>query len=156
MCEALQQLHTHNPSYIFCAVYAWNVMLKKDGRLRRIDVGGIGEYKQKERMGPVAVAGYAAPEQICGMPEPRSDVFALGMLLHSMLTGVDPTKHEIEPIRNIDPALPGSLEAVVEKCIRYDPDARFQSCEALIAALQPDKIYLPKKNLWERIFGKER
>jgi non-specific serine/threonine protein kinase len=86
---------------------------------------------------------YMAPEQIQrGTAEPRSDLYALGCVLHEMLTGeqlfTGPTayavfdKHVKEPPRPV----PGALDPVVQRLLAKDPDDRPASALDVFAALQ--------------------
>jgi len=157
LCEALQQLHTHNPPYIFRDMKPRNVMLQPNGNIKIVDFSLAMVYdptKQDDTI--MGTRGYAAPEQYTGNSNFRTDIFALGMTLHQMLTGVDPCQppYEVKPIRMINPDLPWELEEIIKRCIQINPDDRFQSCEELIAALQGGPIYPPKKKgLFEKLFG---
>jgi hypothetical protein len=96
----------------------------------------------------LGTVGYLSPEQVLGRPaDQRSDIFALGCVLHEMLSGHRPfdgaTSPEImtavlrEPPPEIDPppALPG-LIPIVERCLEKDPDRRFQSASDLAFAIE--------------------
>jgi predicted Ser/Thr protein kinase len=94
---------------------------------------------------------YLAPEQIAGEPaQPRTDVFALGVVLYEMLSGrrpfrgdtiwavMDATLHlPPEPLRSIRPDVSASLERVVDRCLEKAPEKRFQSATEVLAALKP-------------------
>jgi predicted ATPase len=101
----------------------------------------------------VGTVAYLAPEQIRGAAvDARTDVYALGGLLHHCLTGQVPfptTDHVaalsahlfVPPPRptSIDPRLPAALDLVVERAMSKDPAARFSSAgelaEAALAAV---------------------
>jgi tetratricopeptide (TPR) repeat protein len=93
---------------------------------------------------------YMAPEQARGEPAtPQSDVYALGGILYHALTGVPPVpgdavtrmlervaRAEIEPLRDVAPALPGDLVAIVERAMASAPEDRYASCGELAADLR--------------------
>ncbi len=95
---------------------------------------------------------YMAPELARGMHhvDHRSDLYALGVMLYEMLAGKHPfdgvepaaifrahCKQQPPPIAERAPGAvtPPALEAVVRRLLAKEPDARFQSAEELIAAL---------------------
>lgn len=93
--------------------------------------------------------GYMAPEQAQGAPlDVRADVYGLGATFYQLLTGRRPYQHVSLPYNDAqrDAWLPKSprtirsdvnpeLERICTKCLSFDPDARFQSCEEVAAAL---------------------
>ena len=100
--------------------------------------------------GPIGVRGtpsFMAPEQIGGDRAaigPRSDVFALGATLYSLLTGRPPFQaasvietldlvrtREPAPLRTLVPGLPRDVETIALACLRKDPRRRYASAGAL-------------------------
>jgi TolB-like protein len=93
--------------------------------------------------------GYMAPEQVRGAgADPRSDIFALGALLHEMLSG-DRAFHGASPadtmsavLREQPPDLttrglaPAALARIIVRCLEKDPAQRFQSARELRLALE--------------------
>jgi Tol biopolymer transport system component len=92
---------------------------------------------------------YMAPEQLEGRPaDARTDVFALGAVLHEMLTGQRPfagvtpaavaaaiLRAEPPPVRSLRAECPPALERLVAACLAKDPAARWQSARDLDLAL---------------------
>ena len=85
-----------------------------------------------------SVAGtlrYMAPEQVEGRDsDARTDIFALGALLHEMLTGT--SRHGVPPLTDNRPDLPIALERAIATCLEPSPDARWQSAADLARALR--------------------
>jgi len=107
--------------------------------------------------GIVGTVAYMAPEQArSGTVDARTDVYALGTMLYEMLAGTVPFPDKNPfvvigrllgelpvPLRMHRPDLPPDLEAMVMTCLEKDPDARFQSMEALgnaISACHPEGV----------------
>jgi serine/threonine protein kinase len=93
----------------------------------------------------VGTADYVAPEHIEGGPiDGRADVYSLGCVLYECLTGRPPFSgrgpaatlyahiHERpEAPSSIDPHLPPSFDAVLDRALQKPPDERFASCRQM-------------------------
>ena len=97
----------------------------------------------------VGTAKYLAPEQVQGHPvDPRTDVYALGIVLYEALTGVAPfqgdtdtataiarlTNDPVRP-RQLRPDIPEAVEAVIGKALARRPEDRFPTAATMRAAL---------------------
>ncbi|MCA9719960.1 MAG: serine/threonine protein kinase, partial [Myxococcales bacterium] len=95
---------------------------------------------------------YMSPEQAEGAAnvDARTDIWAMGAILYQALSGQQPfsgatmaqtlvalSTREPTPLKSMIPDLPDGLVAVVERCLRKNPDERFQSARELQAALAP-------------------
>ncbi len=142
LCDVLGYLHTRNPAIIYRDMKPSNVMLKPDGNVTLIDFGTAREFKSKNTADTTCLGtvGYAAPEQFGGMGQTdgRTDIYCLGATLYHLVTGMNPCEppYEIRPIRQINPALSGGLEKIIQKCTQRDPNDRYQSCAELMYALE--------------------
>jgi serine/threonine-protein kinase len=99
----------------------------------------------------IGTALYMAPEQIDGRPaDPRMDVYAAGMILYEALAGAHPIVqgpatlveictrqigHRPPPIREVAPAVPADLGALVDRAIEKDPARRVQTMREMADGL---------------------
>ena len=144
ICDALSYLHSQKPPIIYRDMKPANVMLKPEGNIKIIDFGIAREYKEQNLSDTTVLGtkGYAPPEQYSGQTDPRSDIFALGMTMHHLLTGIDPRNSEpYAPVRNWNPELSEGIEIIIDKCVEPAVENRYQNCADLLYDLEhPDLI----------------
>lgn len=141
ICDTLGYLHSQKPPIIYRDMKPANIMLKPEGNIKLIDFGIAREYKEQsladtEKFG---TKGYAPPEQFgARQTDARSDIYALGMTMHHLLTGADPRakNYEYIPIREYNPELSSGLENIIDRCTSLDPQDRYQSCSELMYDLE--------------------
>jgi len=135
-----------------------NLFLCADGRVKILDFGlakqtndattGTGTLSD-DGTGSAAVlgsVGYMAPEQVRGQPaDARADVFALGAVLHEMVSGArafeapSPVEVGWATLHRDPPELAGAspgVQRVVRRCLEKAPAERFQSAGDLAFALE--------------------
>jgi serine/threonine-protein kinase len=142
----------HRAGLVHRDVKPANVLVPDGGGVKVTDFGiakavGVDDLT---RTGTVmGTARYLAPEQINGRPtDPRTDVYALGLLLYEMLCGHPPFGGDTDiatamarltttaaPIRDERPDVPPALDDVVHRCLARDPAARYASAGAVRDAL---------------------
>ena len=142
-----------------------NVLVDASGRVRVIDFGIARLVDHEPVVGrgmmtatiPGQVLGtvpFMAPEQVGGDPESvdvRTDVYALGVLLHLILTRRLPyevadcdfiesarriREVEVSSLRRMEPAVDRDLDGIVQKALSKEPANRYQSAESLDADLE--------------------
>jgi serine/threonine-protein kinase len=92
---------------------------------------------------------YMAPEQFEGKAvSPATDIYALGIILYELVTGLHPyaadtpvaaairrAKHPLPP-SSLRSTVPGQCDRVIERCLEYDPERQFQSAKEVSSALR--------------------
>ncbi len=126
LCNVLDYLHTRQPPIIFRDLKPANIMRANDGQLYLIDFGIARIFKQGKTNDTTALGspGYAAPEQYGkAQSTPRSDIYALGVTMHELLTSSDPS---LSPFIFASPVLPGyaELSSLILRMVETNPDDR--------------------------------
>jgi len=144
ICDVFSYLHSQKPPIIYRDMKPANLMLKPNGNISIIDFGIAREYKEQNLADTTVLGtkGYAPPEQYSGQTDQRSDIFALGMTMHHLLTGIDPRNGEpYAPVRQWNPELSEGIEAIINRCVEPAAENRYQSCAELLIDLQdPSKV----------------
>jgi serine/threonine protein kinase len=152
-----------------------NVFLLADGGVKVLDFGlahresAPGAEPQPEPETLIGTVVYMAPEQIMGIgADARTDIFALGALLHEMLTGDRPfgrvtVGETMGAILNAEPLplepragkAPAALARVIRRCLEKEPDQRLQSALDVAFALSEvttsPRVASPQTNWWARV-----
>ena len=126
-----------------------NVMLDSEGRARLTDFGLAVTRRAAPGAQHAGTLAYMAPELLAGgSPTVRSDLFALGILLHELLTGRRPAgaSGPAEPGAGLEVTIPPSLTTavpdlqprvrrVIRRCLAADPAERPPGALAVLAEL---------------------
>ncbi|HTU66353.1 MAG TPA: HEAT repeat domain-containing protein [Steroidobacteraceae bacterium] len=132
-----------------------NVLINNEGLLKIVDFGVAAAQREGDtqltKTGYVIGSPkYMAPEQILGKKvDQRADVYALGVILYEIMTGVPPyargdhmsvmyqhVQGKARPPREVNPGLPAGLPEVIMQAMSVDKDKRFQTMNELRAALE--------------------
>ena len=154
LCDVLSYLHSQKPPIIYRDMKPANIMLKPEGNIKIIDFGIAREYKEQSLADTTVLGtkGYAPPEQYSGQTDARSDIFALGMTMHHLLTGIDPRGGEkYVPVRMWNPELSEGIKIIIDKCVQPAAENRYQNCSDLLYDLEhPDLITEDYKRIQKR------
>ena len=125
ICFALHILHSKG--LVHRDIKPENVIISPKGKAVLVDMNAARKVSTADKdtviMGTV---GYASPEQLgITQSDPRTDIYALGILLNVMLTGKHPSEKTAK----------GKSGRIVTKCTMVNPEKRFQTVEKLIKAL---------------------
>jgi outer membrane protein assembly factor BamB/tRNA A-37 threonylcarbamoyl transferase component Bud32 len=149
LCDVLHYLHTQQPPIIFRDLKPSNVILTSSNQIVLIDFGIAKVFQAGGNKGTmVGTEGYSPPEQYRGIVDARSDIYSLGAMLHHLLTRSDPRLETPftfaeRPPSSLNPAVSPAMEAVVMRCVEYEPDQRYPDVDALRAALEAALDVLP-------------
>ena len=135
-----------------------NIMLAYNGTVKILDFGiaraaSFAEEEAKKGLIKGKVA-YLAPEQVNLQPfDHRIDIFALGIVMHEMMTGArlfqaknDITRMRellaapIPPPSSVNAAVPRELDRIVMKALEVDPTQRYQTAAAMANDLERTMI----------------
>lgn len=133
--------HAHNQGVIHRDIKPSNLIRTPDGRVKLTDFGVAHVFSEEHITRPGAVVGtaeYLSPEQASGKPaSPRSDLYSLGVVLYTLLTGRNPFvgpnivdilhKHRYaqfdRPSKYV-PDLPPDLDELVCQLMAKEPEKR--------------------------------
>ena len=120
----------------------------------------LGHRRDLTQPGMVlGTAAYMAPEQTFGLPvDERTDLYSVGVMLYELITGRVPFDADTpvmvmmkqayeppEPLRTVVPDVPVQIEQLLLRALAKDPNDRFQSAEAMSAAITATLAQLKEK-----------
>ncbi|MFT3712600.1 MAG: protein kinase [Archangium sp.] len=143
-----------------------NIMVTYEGVTKLLD---FGIAKALGRSGRTSIgmvkgtSGYMSPEQIRGEPlDPRSDVFALGVVMHECLTGLRlfhgktaeegmmaALREEVQPPSKWNKEVNAETDAVVLKALQRDREKRFATALEFARAIEkaaPGMLWHPEQS----------
>lgn len=157
VCDGLG--FAHRQHIVHRDIKPTNVRVQRDGRrlLAKVMDFGVAKISNSDMTATGMVMGtvsYMAPEYIrTGKPDPRSDLFAVGVMLYECLSGHKPFAGDTTPtilykIVNEEPepfdtqrlhGISPAIKSVLDRTLTKNPDERFQTAEDLAKALRAAK-----------------
>ena len=146
-CSALSAIH--QAGIVHRDIKPENIVLAKGGLVKLMDFG-LAKSEDNRMTKANTIMGtppYMSPEQVRGKDvDGRSDIYAMGLVLHEMLTGNivfgdgDILKRQVmemppKPSEGTEGISP-KLDEIVMKCIEKDPAARYQTGKELVDDLR--------------------
>lgn len=160
---AVHSLHQHNTVHL--DLKPANVLIRPDGSAVLLDFGLscnalYPDLLAEQLRKAVGSPAWIAPEQVVGVRgDPRSDIFAIGVMLYQLATGelpfgtpqttgglrqrlwMDPT-----PPRKLQPQLPEWLQEVILRCLEPEAAKRYPSAAHLAFDLRhPDHVTVTER-----------
>ncbi|MBB1162999.1 bifunctional serine/threonine-protein kinase/universal stress protein [Aquariibacter albus] len=163
VATALHELHRQHVVHL--DIKPSNILMRPDGTAVLVDFGlsrhdHLPDLLDEEFTLPMGTGPYMSPEQVQFVrSDPRSDLFALGVMLYHFTTGERPfgAPTSVRGLRKrlyLDPVPPRALRAdcppwlqeVILRCLEVRPDRRYQSAAQLALDLQnPGQVALGRR-----------
>ncbi|HZW20666.1 bifunctional serine/threonine-protein kinase/universal stress protein [Noviherbaspirillum sp.] len=163
VATALHDLHRQN--VIHLDLKPSNIMFRETGEAILIDYGLARHDKLPDLLAeefrlPMGTGPYISPEQVLHIRnDPRSDLFALGVLMYHLATGERPygfptsvpglrrrLYRDPVPPRALNADIPAWLQELILRCLEVNPAKRHDTAAQLVLDLQnPDQVKLTKR-----------
>jgi beta-lactam-binding protein with PASTA domain len=155
----------HQAGIVHRDVKPENVLLSDDGQVKVADFGlarAVANATSHTTSGILmGTVGYLSPEQVeRGLADPRSDVYAAGIVLFEMLTGDKPYDGEtalqvayrhvhddVPPPSSVVPGLPAELDALVVRATSRDPEKRPADAKRFRAEVVAARLAMSEEEL---------
>ncbi|BBM82159.1 protein kinase domain-containing protein [Candidatus Uabimicrobium amorphum] len=157
LCEALHYAHSHK--VIHRDLKPSNIMITRDGVPKVMDFG----LAKRSDMAKLSKTGqmlgtvhYMSPEQVAGEASFASDIYSFGALMYEALTYRTVYQGESDiniivqinentpiPLRQLNPDISPSLEAICLKCLQRNPRKRYSDFKQLLREFKNFKAHRP-------------
>jgi serine/threonine protein kinase len=147
VCDALEYLHSQNPPIIHRDIKPANIKITPEGRAMLVDFGIAKTFDPvlKTKKGAQAVTpGFSPHEQYGqGRTDARTDIYALGATLYTLMTGQPPVESisrmigdTLTPAERVNTQLSPKTADVIRRAMKTDPLQRYQDIHMLKSALR--------------------
>jgi serine/threonine protein kinase len=133
LCDALQFAHDRGVAHR--DIKPANILITEDWKVKVADFGLARDLSALPNPDEVeyGTPDYTAPERLIigAAVDHRADIFALGVVIHEMLTGKTPTAAG----KDAGKGLPDGFASVISKCLMSEPEQRYQKASEVKIAL---------------------
>lgn len=133
LCTILRQLHELHPPIVHRDIKPSNIIVTEYNHVILLDFNAAKFFSDSSTSDTILLGtkGYAAPEQYgFGSSTPKTDIYALGILLKELTSTL--------------PDIPSDIAKIIEKCTELNPSDRYNTIDdlsnALLQFLSPQKI----------------
>jgi serine/threonine-protein kinase len=163
LCAGLGTMH--DAGIIHRDLKSRNIMLADRGGVTRAVIMDFGLARDVASPSETAETGLTLPGAVLGTPEfmapeqfegkivtPETDIYALGIVLYEMITGTHPFAaanalgaavlrgKRPDPVSSVNHAAPHRWDAVIGKCLEFEPSRRYHSAAELADAIQGKRL----------------
>lgn len=151
VCDAVVYLHSQDPPIIHRDIKPANIKITPQGKAILVDFGIAKLYNpglQTTEGARAVTPGFSPYEQYgVGSTDERTDIYALGATLYTLLTGIQPPESlqrmlndQMAPVGQINPSTSQYVQVAIDRALQIEPKNRFQSTAELQLALQGHSI----------------
>jgi outer membrane protein assembly factor BamB/Tfp pilus assembly protein PilF len=137
ICDVLEFFHNYNPPLFTYNLSPANVIIKKNSN--NILLTDIPVSRPPQGRNIVSLpqwVEFVSPERYEGKTGIASDIYALGALMHYVLTKTRSVPFVFKPLRSVKSDISQELETIVSTSLRLKPEKRFPSASAMKKELQ--------------------
>ncbi len=135
--DVLAYMHSQSPPILHRDIKPANLIRESISRkIRVVDFGLARAHESQSPQTAVGTLGYCPPEQMMGQAVEASDLYAVGMTLYSLVTGVVPGLRTLIELKHSMPDYDEPLAAIIERATQPAVAERFGSARQMQSELR--------------------